>query len=96
MSEWMSDPKRSRMAREGLNRRAKDLHKIAKELHMAFKEDYMNEPCQWTAGVYDRAAAILEVALAEIAASSRDPVDYEQAGLDESGHPIPPPDEEWK
>jgi hypothetical protein len=64
--EWMSDPERTRAVRINLRHRASDLRSTAKRLREAFRQDFMRAPSRWTADVYDRAAEVLETALAEI------------------------------
>jgi hypothetical protein len=86
MAEWMSDKDRSRIARESLSRRAQELRKAAKDSRAAFLKDYMAVPARWTADVYDRAAEVLEAALAEIkSAKPLEAAGEERSAIDEEG-----------
>lgn len=78
--DWMSDPERTLMARNSLSIRAKELRKAARYNRIAFRRDYMGVPARWTADVYDRAAEVLETALAEIEAANAPPAQAAEDG----------------
>lgn len=63
---WATCESRAPFVLNSLRHRAKELRTAANKCRRAYKKPFMNEPCQFIADAYDRAASEIEAAITQI------------------------------